>query len=103
MTNYFFFHHLRVYFFICIFFLFGCTNSYHDHFFREHPELSRTSTTISGEVFQSDGYIESLPNSRTYTNLVSAIDGAKKRIWIEIYTWTDAAKLMDPILRAHAR
>jgi phosphatidylserine/phosphatidylglycerophosphate/cardiolipin synthase-like enzyme len=34
---------------------------------------------------------------------VSAINGAKKRIWIETYTWTDAAKLLEPIIQAKKR
>lgn len=94
---------LRIYFVICVLFLVGCTNSYHDHFFREHPELSEVPDVLSGEIFQSDGYIDSLPNKHTYSELVSSLDGAKKRIWIEIYTWTDAAKLIDPIIRAKKR
>ncbi len=94
---------MKIYIFICVVILSGCTNSYHEHFFREHPELSWTSSLISSETFRSDGYIDSLPNNKTYNNLVSAIDTAKTRIWIEIYTWTDAAKLIEPIIRAYKR
>jgi cardiolipin synthase A/B len=47
--------------------------------------------------------LESLPNDTTQKELISRINQAHNRIWIEIYTWTDAAKLTDPIIRAHAR
>lgn len=58
---------------------------------------------ISGELFKSDGYIDSLPNKTTQGSLIESIHNAQKRIWIEIYTWTDAAKLTDPIIQAKMR
>ncbi len=51
----------------------------------------------------SDGRVDSLPNSHTHTELIGRIDSAEHRIWIEIYTWTDAAKLSDSIIRAKKR
>ncbi len=94
---------LRIHIFLGIFFIVGCTSPYHEHFFREHPEFTTSVHTVSSEIFQSDGTIESLPNQDSQTRLITSLDAAKKRIWIEIYTWTDAAKLVEPILRAHTR
>lgn len=54
-------------------------------------------------MFHSDGRVESLPDTTTQSRLIDSIDSAKKRIWIEIYTWTEAAHLMDPIVRAKKR
>lgn len=104
MINIFLYSPLKIYIFICVFLFTSCTNAYHEHFFREHPEYSVTPDHLSSEEkFESTGYIDALPNQQSYTDLVSSLDHAKKRIWIEIYTWTDAAKLLDPIIRAHIR
>lgn len=84
-------------------FITACTSQYHEHFFHENPEYSNVVTTISGEIFQSTGSIESLPNKNTQKNLINSINNSKKRIWIEIYTWTDAAKLTDAVIRAKIR
>ena len=89
--------------FICIVFVTGCTSPYHEHFFREHPRFVTGKNRVSGEIFISDGRLDSLPNKNTQSELMASIDAAKKRIWIEIYTWTDAAKLTDPILQAKKR
>lgn len=89
--------------FICIFFVTGCTSSYHEHFFREHPGFITEKNPVSGEIFVSDGRLDSLPNKNTQSELIASIVRAKKRIWIEIYTWTDAAKLTDPIIQAKKR
>jgi cardiolipin synthase len=94
---------LRIYIFICIFLFTGCTNAYHTHFFREHPEYQSEKILSSEETYQSTGYIDALPNTTTHADLVRALNQAKKRIWIEIYTWTDAAKLTEPIINAHKR
>ncbi len=83
-------------------FITSCSSTYHEHFFREHPELA-PSYVLSGQIFQSDGEIESLPNQTSQSRLIWRLDAAKARIWIEMYTWTDAAKLVDPIIRAHIR
>lgn len=93
----------RFSFLIIISLISGCTSPYHEHFFRENIELASSKTAVSGEVFVSDGRLESLPNIHTQRDLISRIDGATHRVWIEIYTWTDAAKLTDPILRAKKR
>ena len=86
-----------------VFIISSCSSPYDEHFWREHIELATPSPIISGEVFLSDGQIESLPNSHTQSDLIHQIDSARHRVWIEIYTWTDAAKLTDPIIRAKAR
>ena len=81
----------------------GCTSPYHEHFWRENIELSSPKSVVSGDVFVSDGQVESLPNTHTQRDLISRIDRAEDRIWIEIYTWTDAAKLTETIIRAKQR
>ncbi len=89
--------------FICFFCVTGCTSPYHEHFFRENPEFITEENPVSGEVFISNGRLSSLPNKFTHSELIETIHLAKKRIWIEIYTWTDAAKLTDPIIQAKKR
>ncbi len=89
--------------FICIFCVTGCTSPYHEHFFREHPGLNNQKNQVSSEMFVSSGRLDSLPNKNTQSELIASIDAAKNRIWIEIYTWTDAAKLTDPIIQAKKR
>lgn len=93
----------KLFFIIYIFCVTGCTSPYHEYFFREHPGLSNQKNQVLSEVFVSTGRLSSLPNKNTQSELIAAIAGAKKRIWIEIYTWTDAAKLTDPILQAKKR
>ncbi len=89
----------RLYFLIfLVLILTGCTSPYHEHFWRENVELLSQNTTVSGEIFVSDGRLESLPNTHTQRDLIARIDSAQHRIWIEIYTWTDAAKLTDAII-----
>ncbi len=80
----------------------ACTNSYHEHFWRENIDSSQTSQS-TGSLWIADGRLESLPNTTTQWSLIDSINWAKHRVWIEIYTWTDAAKLTDPIISAHKR
>lgn len=87
----------------CTLFLFACSSPYHEHFFRENPEFSTQKSTISWEIFYSSGKLISLPNSHAQWDIINAINAAQKRIWIEIYTWTDAAKLTDTVLAAKKR
>ena len=94
---------MKLYCFVFLMFIAGCSSQYHEHFFRENPELSQSQPIFSWEVFHSDGRVESLPDTTTQSRLIDSIDSAKKRIWIEIYTWTEAAHLMDPIVRAKKR
>jgi hypothetical protein len=89
---------LRVLFFI--FFLSACSSSYHEHFFRENPNILSSQKSVSGEIFYSSGEIMSLPNPEVYNQMITKINTASKRIWIELYTWTDAAKLIEPIINA---
>ncbi len=93
----------RLYIIFLLFLISGCTSPYHEHFWRENIELTSPKKTVSGELFASDGQLETLPNTYTQKDLISRIDKAHNRIWIEIYTWTDAAKLTDPIIRARQR
>ena len=89
--------------FFCIFIFFACSSPYHEHFFRENPELSSHKPTLSWEIFFSSGKLISLPNLHTQWELIDILNTAEKRIWIEIYTWTDAANLTDSIVAAKKR
>lgn len=93
----------RISLFILLLIITGCTSSYHEHFFRENPEFASERSVVSGEIFVSDGRVESLPNTTFQKELIEIIDTAKNRIWIEIYTWTDAAKITESILNAKKR
>ncbi len=89
----------RLSLFILILLMFsGCTSPYHEHFWRENVELTSPKSVVSGEIFVSDGKVESLPNTYSQRDLITRIDRAEDRVWIEIYTWTDAAKLTDAII-----
>ena len=89
----------RLSLFILILLMFsGCTSPYHEHFWRENVELTSPKSVVSGEIFVSDGKVESLPNTYSQRDLITRIDRAEVRVWIEIYTWTDAAKLTDAII-----
>lgn len=76
----------------------SCSWEYFDHIQREFtPIVSQTwvSTTLTGEI-----YI--LPDKQVLTDLVTRIDSAQDRIWLEIYTWTEDSTL-EAILRAKRR
>lgn len=94
---------MKIYIFILLLCTASCNSSYHEHFFRENPEFLTSTWVVSGEIFLSDGKIESLPNKKTQGNLIDSLNGAQKRVWIEIYTWTDAAKLTEAVIWAKKR
>ena len=94
---------MKIYIFIGVLLISGCSSQYSQHFFRENPEFWNIQNVISGELFNSDGHIDSLPNKTTQGTLIESIHNAQKRIWIEMYTWTDAAKLTDSIIQAKMR
>ncbi len=87
----------------CVFLISSCSSSYHDHFFRENIDLKTWKNIVSSEPYIARWELISLPNPTTQQDLIKDIENAKKRIWIEIYTWTEAAKILDPILNAHNR
>lgn len=81
-------------------FLSSCFSEYREHYFAEHSPESvsselRIPSFASGEVLV-------LPDKGVEEKLISLIDSAKTRIWIEIYTWTDK-NLLDAVLRAVKR
>ena len=94
---------LKIYIIIPLLFISSCSSPYHEHFFRENPEFATDSIRVADDIFASTGRLDSLPNNYTQDALIQAINTAKNRIWIEIYTWTDAAKLTDPIIQAQKR
>lgn len=82
---------------LSLFFLSSCFSEYREHYFAEHSVQSTSSeqripSFVSGEVLI-------LPNKDVEGKLVSLLAGAKEKIWIEIYTWTDK-NLLDAVLRA---
>lgn len=79
-------------------FLASCENEYLDHIHREHTPIissSGNSDALSGEIFV-------LPDTRVLEGLVTDIDNAKSRVWLETYTWTEKST-QEAILRAKER
>ncbi len=85
-------------FILSIFLLFWCSSEYIDTIQRQHTQIRSSSWDIgpiSGELFV-------LPDERVLYSLVSDIDAAHDRIWLETYTWTEKST-QEAILRAHKR
>lgn len=83
---------------MCSFLFSSCAEEYKDHHFRETyiPQIiSSSGLSLSGEIFI-------LPSTDVLKNLVSSIDHAQKKIWVEIYMWTEKSTI-DAILRAKKR
>jgi hypothetical protein len=92
--------HMRGLLFICFIFVFGsCSGEYFDHTRREFtPIISRDDThedTTTGTLY-------ALPDKQVLDKMVSAIDSAKDRVWIEIYTWTEDSTL-EALIKAKRR
>lgn len=90
---------MRIFLFIFLLFvLSACTKEYTDHIKREHSLIS----SRSGWTLDLSGTISSLPDIQVLESLISAIDQAKTRIWIETYTWTEKWTLAA-VIRAKER
>lgn len=90
----------RYVFIIFCIFLCSCTNEYHEHFLREHDS---GDIIVSAEYQPSSGaQLYTLPDKSVRDSLIQEIQKAQKRIWIEIYLWTDA-QILDAVLDAHKR
>jgi phosphatidylserine/phosphatidylglycerophosphate/cardiolipin synthase-like enzyme len=79
----------------------SCGGEYQGHYVRQH----RISTPLSGESIiplENTGDILILPDLRTKDTLIESINATKKRIWIEIYTWTDK-DILASVIDAHRR
>ena len=76
----------------------SCTE-YGDHYSAEHVEA------VDGAYISFTGShteIILLPDSNEVKNIVRSFDSAQKRIWVEIYTWTQK-DTVDAIIHAHER
>lgn len=74
--------------------------------YTEHFELQRdykSAIEIDSGDFTSSGNIITFPRKNGEDFLISAIDSAQKRIWIEIYTFTKMQNIYDALLRAKSR
>ncbi len=100
-------HTLSIYRYILTFFLVfclsGCLREYNVHYESEYgrpdPDLlhhSSESATIENLSLLI------LPDPSVKQNILSQLEGAKKRIWIEIYTWTEKDTLRA-LIDAHRR
>ncbi len=92
------FIHIFYIFFICSFLLSSCFDEYRDHHLRETfiPQIIASSgSSLSGEIFI-------LPSTDILKNIVASIDHAQKKIWVEIYMWTEKSTI-DAIVRAKKR
>ena len=87
------------YILIYSFFLSSCLSEYREHYIREHTPLE---TRVSSGTFIPRESFAILPDKKALPDLISSIDRAEKRIWIEIYTWTEKSTL-DAVIRAHHR
>lgn len=83
---------------LCVFLFSGCFHEYFDHWEREHT-LPNISEKISSPL---TGSLIILPNKAELENLVANLENAKKRIWVETYTWTEK-ETQDAVLRAKER
>lgn len=94
-------NHTFAFFLIIGAFLGGCTAEYHDHFF-SHRE-GQTGAYATGGDFASSGDVLSFPRAGHEDFLVTAIESAEQRIWIEIYSWTKIESLYTALRDAKAR
>lgn len=80
-------------------FLTSCFSEYTEHYFSEHYESvsgeSQIPSFVSAEVLI-------LPDTAVQDKVIESIKRAKKRICIEIYTWTDTS-ILDAVLDAARR
>jgi phosphatidylserine/phosphatidylglycerophosphate/cardiolipin synthase-like enzyme len=81
-----------------IFFLTSCVEPYREHISSRY----HTFHTSTRQVESFDYELLIAPDKSVLTRLVSKIDHAEKRIWIETYIWTEKS-LRDAVLRARDR
>ena len=71
--------------FFSLFFLSGCFAEYFDYWESQHTKPKVSEEVVAG----LSGSLIVLPDERERANLVWALQNAKKRIWVETYTWTE--------------
>ena len=91
---------MRIFLYLIIvpFYLSSC-REYSDHYSAEHRE-GWDGAYISFTSFHAQ--IAILPDKNESKKIVRSFDRAQKRIWVEIYTWTEKETL-DALIRAHWR
>ncbi len=88
---------ILIYFF-SFFLLTACTGEYWDHIKREHADI----VSASGSIWSVSGVLYSLPDKKVLEDLIRTLAGAKSRIWLETYTWTEKETL-EAIIQAKKR
>lgn len=77
----------------------SCMREYSDHAMREQSPL----ITFSGALPTFLSWdLSILPDKSALEKLAHSLDIAKKRIWIEIYTWTEKSSI-EAVINAHKR
>lgn len=86
--------------FLLLLILSSCYPEYREHFFAERSQ----SAIISAEYHQyrDDDSLWILPDKKIKEELITSLDTAKHRVWIEIYLWTDT-DILDAVVEAHTR
>lgn len=78
----------------------SCFREYREHYFAWEQNADAPSSVNSSWTFIT--HFAVLPDKKELDALVGSIQKAKKRIWIEIYTWTEKETL-DAVLDAVKR
>jgi len=86
-----------------VFFLSSCIGDYRDHYAAE-KEYHTQSKIYTGSYYQiqENDFVWILPDNRHKAELISYINRAQQRIWIQIYMWTDK-DVLTAILDAYDR
>ncbi len=88
-----------LFFWVLLFLVSSCTEEYSDHVLREQTPLTTSSWSLPKSL---EWELSILPDKKILEKLVNTLDTAKRRIWVEIYTWTEKSTI-DAVLRAHKR
>lgn len=83
-----------------LFILTWCFSEYREHFQSEHSSTRPISWEYRLSVLDEDILV--LPDKKIKDTIINSIHNARKRIWIEIYTWTDK-DIMNAMVDAHKR
>lgn len=90
-------------FLLVLFLLPSYFSEYREHYFSEYR---KNSTVVSWEGVTAPSFMSGklliLPNKGVQESLLRTIETAKKRVWVEMYTWTDT-KMLDAVVRASKR
>jgi cardiolipin synthase len=78
--------------------LISCSQEYFDHIRRESTPI----VSSSGATLAISWALYSLPDTEVLDSIITDIDAAKRRIWIETYTWTEKETL-NAVIRAKHR